>query len=190
MVKFSLLIYLYKSVNNLSSLDMLNSDSLKNFNATRFGSASNLLLPKIHTNYGKLNTTCVAVCNWNSPPTGPKQLPSLSSFKKTCVNTWIFIRPPAVMGKFLESNVFIWYFLFTALTCSSPRYFCNIMFHDFCSLLYCDHMKNAQKQNPELHSTPSCVPLLFLLLHLFFFMFICDRRSPSSLLLWDLLLHI
>lgn len=125
MVKFSLLIYLYKSVNNLSSLRMLNSDSLKNFNPTRFGSASNLLLPKIHTNYGKLNTTCVAVCNWNSPPTGPKQLPSLSSFKKTYVNMWILIRPPAVIGKFLESNVFIWYFLFTALTCSSPRYFCN-----------------------------------------------------------------
>lgn len=81
LVKFSLLVYLFKSVHNLGSFSIFNRDSLKNLNCTRFASASNLLLPKVRTNYGKLNTTFVAVNNWNSLPIETKQSLSLPSFK-------------------------------------------------------------------------------------------------------------
>lgn len=82
LVKFSILIYLYKSMYNLSTFSIFNNDSLTNSNPTRFALASNLLLPKVRTNYGKLNTTFVAVSNWNSLPISTKQSPSLRSFKK------------------------------------------------------------------------------------------------------------
>lgn len=42
LVKFSLLVYLFKSVHNLCSFSIFNRDSLKNLNCTRFASASNL----------------------------------------------------------------------------------------------------------------------------------------------------
>lgn len=81
LVKFSLLVYLFKSVHDLCSFSIFNRDSLKNLNPTRFASTGNLLLPKIRTNYGKMNTTFVAVNNWNSLPTEIKQLLSLPNFK-------------------------------------------------------------------------------------------------------------
>lgn len=89
--KYNLAILLFKSLHNMVPLNVFTRSSLVNVNSTRFASNHNLLLPNVHSNYGKQTANFAAFVFWNSLPTNVKLSSSLHLFKRGLLE--FFLQP-------------------------------------------------------------------------------------------------
>lgn len=83
LVKYNISIVLFKLMKNLSPVNIFPDAVLVNTNRTRFAANNNLLLPLVHTNYGKHSGYFTSLSTWNSLPLNVKQSSSLAIFKNT-----------------------------------------------------------------------------------------------------------
>lgn len=70
--KIKMCILLLRARSNDLTHNWTNRSLLFNPNNTRFSDQNNLILPKIHTNYGKQTTLFSAISTWNELPTALK----------------------------------------------------------------------------------------------------------------------
>lgn len=86
LVKYNLCIVLFKLMNNPPPVNIFPEAILVNTNRTRFAANNNLLLPLVHTNYGKHSGYFASLSTWNSLPPNIKQSSSLALVKKNIIH--------------------------------------------------------------------------------------------------------
>lgn len=82
MVQLKLVLLIYRTLNYEIAIDTFQASALTNSNNTRFSSNSNILLPRINTNYGKFTALFTAIQYWNILPLDIKACRTTILFKK------------------------------------------------------------------------------------------------------------
>lgn len=88
--QYNLSLIFFKSLCLQLPFTVINPTSLVNSNTTRFSLNRNFLLPRVHTNYGKMTSTFSAIHIWNCLPTAVKLMNGMSSFKSSLKNHLLF----------------------------------------------------------------------------------------------------